>query len=126
MNTPPWVSGGFPIKIGEIRKRLRNGRVAVYRYLLVPVRLDDSLRVGDRVELLLQAFGGFTVWIPGTIFGKFKVHYQIYVKKEADQVLDFIIKNNLPATVLAIRRISEVARGEEPRKFYTPVEAGDA
>lgn len=115
------------MKIGKIRKKLRSGAETVYSYILLPVRIDPNFEVGDVVEILIQLYGGFTAQIVGTIFGKYSNYYQIYVRREAEDVIRYAEQNKLPIVALAIKKVGESRkkkkREETPRKYYIAAES---
>jgi hypothetical protein len=122
------IMGGTPVKIGKIRKKLRSGAEAVYSYILLPVRMNSNLEVGDVVEILIQLYGGFTAQIIGTIFGKYTNYYQIYVRREAEDIIKYAEQNKLPIVALAIKKIGESRKKKkepEPRRYYIPATVGE-
>jgi hypothetical protein len=103
---PCWLtlSAGYPIEFRQIKRTLRKGGIATYRYVLVPVRANPNLERGDEVEMLWQIYGGFTIYVRGRIFGKYTNHYQIYIPREVERVIRYVIENNLPIALLAIQK----------------------
>jgi hypothetical protein len=113
----PMAGGTAVVKFGQIKKKLRSGRTAVYYYALVPVRIDPSLEVGDVVELLVYVTP-YTFWLPGKVFGKFKNNYQIYLRRGVEQVVEYAIRNKLPVAVYAVKKVE--SKTPPPRRYYIP------
>jgi hypothetical protein len=103
----------FPIEFKIFRQELRGGQVVNYWYALVPVEANPILNIGDPVELLIQVPGGLTVKMTGTIIAKYRYHYQVYLRRTAREVVEYIMNSGLPAVVLDIRRTQKQKRRVE-------------
>lgn len=125
----PNLKAGLPVRLGKIRKRLRSGGESTYTYLLIPTKIDPALEVGDVVEVLVQLYGGFTAQITGTVFGKYTNYYQVYVRKEAEDIIRYAEQNKLPIVALAIKKVGESRKKRkepEPRRYYIPAEENES
>ncbi len=118
----PGFNVSVPVKLNKITKKINKKQEKTYYYATVPVRLNPDLDVSDTVELLIFVPPGLAASLIGKIFGKHRYNYQVHLRKEAHQLVDYIIQNRLPAVAFGLRLIQKGQRKEEPepRVYYVP------